>query len=681
MRVPMFAAPLALMLVVSTPPSAARAQSQAGRGIDLSHRDTTCAPCRDFFRYANGAWDDRTPIPAAYSRYGVSREMADRSQEGLHRLLEDAARSVTHAKPGSDTWKLGTFYGSCMDSERAEREGAKPLRPMLDRIAGLRAPGELAACIAQLHATGNNAMFRFSSQQDFKNSSEVIAAVGQGGLGLPDRDYYTRADPASAAIRTQYVAHVEAMLRLIGTPETQAKAEADKIMALETRLAKASMTRVQRRDPHAVYHRMPLDTLRAIAPALDWTAYLKASGAPAVASLNVAQPDFFRSLSAALADVPLADWQAYLRWHLVQHEAPYLSSAFVNEDFKFQQTLTGVKALLPRWKRCMQATDESLGEILGKEYVREHFTPEARAHALDMVHNLEAALKARLATLQWMNDSTRSQAIAKLASFDNKIGYPDRWRDYSKLELVPGDGYANHERAEAFEQRRQLDKIGRPVDRGEWGMTTPTVNAYYNPTRNEIVFPAGILQPPYFDPQADDAFNYGSMGAVIGHEMTHGFDDSGRQFDGSGNLHDWWTPADATHYKTQAQRVSDQFDGFVAVDTLHVNGKLTLGENIADLGGLVVAWDAWRAAAAKQPQPARIDGYTPEQRFFLGYAQSWREKTRPERLRMLIATDPHAPEYWRVNGPLANLPEFAKAFGCKAGDPMVRPDSLRAQIW
>jgi putative endopeptidase len=676
-----FAAPFAFVLSLSMVPFAAHAQSQTGRGIDLSHRDTTCAPCRDFFRYANGAWDDRTPIPAAYSRYGVSREMADRSQEGLHKLLEDAARNVTHAKPGSDEWKLGTFYGSCMDSARAEREGGKPLRPLLDKIDALKAPAELAACVAQLHATGSNAMFRFSSQQDFKNSSEVIAAVGQGGLGLPDRDYYTRPDSASAAIRTQYVAHVAAMLQLIGTPAADAKSDADHIMALETRLAKASMTRVQRRDPHAVYHRMPLDSLAVLAPALEWKVYLKASGVPVVASLNVAQPDFFRALGVTIGDVPLADWKAYLRWHLVQHEAPYLSSAFVDEDFKFQQTLTGVKALLPRWKRCLQATDESLGEILGKEYVRENFTPQARAHALDMVHNLEAALKARLAALPWMNDSTRTQAIAKLAAFDNKIGYPDHWRDYSKLELVPGDGFTNHERAESFEQRRQLGKIGRPVDRGEWGMTTPTVNAYYNPTRNEIVFPAGILQPPYFDPLADDAFNYGSMGAVIGHEMTHGFDDSGRQFDGSGNLHDWWTPADAAHYKAQAQRVSDQFDGFVAVDTLHVNGKLTLGENIADLGGLVVAWDAWRAAAARQAPQPNIDGYTPEQRFFLGYAQSWREKTRPERLRMLIATDPHAPEYWRVNGPLANLPEFAKAFGCKAGDAMVRPDSLRAQIW
>ncbi|HEV2104924.1 MAG TPA: M13 family metallopeptidase [Candidatus Eisenbacteria bacterium] len=679
MRRPVLAA-LAAAALCAAAPAGAQSPGQSGRGIDLADRDTTCSPCRDFFQYANGGWADRTPIPAAYTRYGVDREIEDRSTEALRKLLEEAAADVA-APPGGNRWKLGTFYATCMDSERAEREGAKPLAPALARIAAIRTRGQLAAALAGLQAVGVNAAFRFGSQQDFKNSDQVIAVAGQGGLGLPDRDYYTKTDSATAAIRAAYVEHVARTFVLLGDKAEAAAAQARTVMAIETALAKASMTRVQRRDPNAIYHKLTLAEARALAPNLDWGAYLAANGLTQVTALNVAQPEFFKALSAELASVPLADWRTYLRWHVAEHASPVLSTPFVQEDFRFSQLLSGAKAMLPRWRRCLQQTDRQLGEALGQEYVKLYFTPEAKARALDMVHNLEAALKDRFATLTWMSDSTRAAAVVKLAAFDNKIGYPDHWRDYSALKLARGSFYANLTRAETFEWRRELHKIGRPVDRSEWGMTPPTVNAYYNPTVNEIVFPAGILQPPYWDPQADDAFNYGSMGAVIGHEMTHGFDDEGRKFDARGNLRDWWSTSDAAHYTAQAQRVVDQFDRFVAVDTIHVNGRLTLGENIADLGGLVVAWDAWHRATAKSPPQPVIDGYTPEQRFFLGYAQSWREKTRPERARLLAITDPHAPEKWRVNGPVANLPEFAQAFHCHAGDPMVQPDSLRAVIW
>ncbi|HET7225940.1 MAG TPA: M13 family metallopeptidase [Candidatus Eisenbacteria bacterium] len=677
---PRFTIAACVLITCAALPAGAFAQEQQGHGIELSYRDTTCAPCRDFFRYANGTWDDRTPIPAAYSRYGVDREIEDRSTEALRKLLEQAAADVT-APRGGNRWKLGAFYSSCMDSERAEREGAKPLAPAFAEIEAIRTPAALATTIAHLHAEGVPLAFGFRSQQDFKNSDQVIAVAAQGGLGLPDRDYYLKTDSTSVALRDAYVGHITRTFELLGTPHATAAADAQRILALETALAKSSMTRVQRRDPNAVYHKMALAELRTLSPRFDWNAYLAAQGLH-VTALNVAQPEFFKGLNRELTDVPLADWKVYLRWHVVRDAAPILSSAFVDEDFHFTQKLTGQRAMLPRWRRCLQATDNELGEALGQEFVKLYFTPENKARTLDMVHNLEAALKARLGTLAWMSDSTKQAAIRKLAAFDNKIGYPDHWRDYSALTLDRNSPYyANVIRAEAFEWRRELHKIGRPVDRTEWGMTPPTVNAYYNPTVNEIVFPAGILQPPYYDPLADDAYNYGSMGGTIGHEMTHGFDDSGRQFDARGNLKDWWTPSDAEHYKAQAQRVVDEYNGFVAVDTFHVNGRLTLGENIADLGGLVVAWDAWqRARVGKPPQPV-IDGYTPEQRFFLGYAQSWREKTRPERARVLAVTDPHSPEKWRVNGVVMNMPEFARAFGCKQGDPMVLPDEQRAVIW
>ncbi len=647
--------------------------------IDLSSRDTTCAPCRDFFGYANGGWVARTPIPASYSDYGSFRELSDKNQEALHELLEAAARRLADPTDGN-RWKLGAYYGTCMDSLGADAAGVRPIEPDLERIVAIRTHAGLTLEVARLHAQGVGALFRFASAQDAKHSEEVIAVAGQGGLGLPDRDYYTREDSTSRALRGEYVAHIARTFVLLGRPAARARGEAERVMAIETALARASMTNVQRRDPKATYHRMPVADLRALAPKFGWDAYLRQAGLAGIADLNVAQPDFFKAMNGLFGGVPLGDWKSYLRWKLLDDAAPLLSRAFVDEDFEFDRRLSGAQELLPRWKRCLRATDEALGEALGQAYVARYFPPEARVRALEMVHNLESALGERLSALAWMGDSTRAQAMAKLQAFEEKIGYPNQWRDYSRLDVERGPFPQNRAGARAFEVARQLAKIGRPVDRAEWNMTPPTVNAYYSSSLNTINFPAGILQPPFFDPNADDAVNYGGIGAVIGHEMTHGFDDRGRQFDGKGNLRDWWTADDEAQYKARAARVVDQFNGYVAVDTLHVNGKLTLGENIADLGGLAVAYAAFEKSLAGKPRTL-MHGFTPEQRFFLSWAQVWREVMRPEFARTLVQTNPHSPGVWRVNGPLSNLPEFAAAWGCRPGDPMVRPDSLRARIW
>ncbi|HTM58585.1 MAG TPA: M13 family metallopeptidase, partial [Candidatus Udaeobacter sp.] len=517
-------------------------------------------------------------------------------------------------------------------------------------------------------------------RQDFKNSTATIAFLSQGGLGLPDRDYYFRADSQSTALRSAYRIHIERTLALSGIPAAESRPAAERILGLETALAAASRTNVEVRDPKSNYHAMSRSQLAALSPRVAWKEYFGALGTPELGTLNVAQPGFFHALDSLWSAVPLEDWKLYLRWHAARFASPWLSSAFVNENFSFESRLTGEKELKPRWKRCMAATDVALGEALGRQFVARYFTPATRQRALAMIGNLEAALRERLGTLEWMSDSTRTQALAKLRAFQRKIGYPDRWRDYSRLSVAPGSFLANRENAEGFEFRRRLAKIGKPVDRTEWTMTPPTVNAYYNSSMNEIVFPAGILQPPFFDPQADDAFNYGGIGTVIGHEMTHGFDDRGRQFDAAGNLRDWWTPADADRFKARAGRIIDQFNGYVAVDTVHVNGRLTTGENIADLGGLAIAYRAYQHARAGHPEPV-VDGFTGDQRFFLAFAQIWREQVRPELARQDAATNPHSPGRWRVNGPLSNLPEFARAFGCREGDAMVRADDLKVRIW
>ncbi len=656
----------------------AAAQRPGARALDPADRDTTCAPCRNFYQWANGGWLARNPIPAAYTTWGSFDEIRDRNQTVLRALLEEAARGVGDARAGSSERKLGVFYATCMDSARAEREGAQPLAEQLARIDAIGSRAALQAEVARLQQSGTPAIFNFGSAPDLKDSDRVIAVLAQGGLGLPDRDFYTRRDSVSERIRAEYRAHVGRMLALAG--RSAVEAEAGRVVAIEAALAAVSMTRAQQRDPSATYHKMPLDSVQVLTPHWEWGSYLRARGAAGVDSINVRQPEFFRTLDRMLVSVPLDDWKAYLRWHYTRSSVQALSTPFLQEAFRMQQVLTGTTERLPRWRRCLGAADATLGDALGEAYVRRTFASEARERAVRMVDNLAAALRERLRGLDWMTDSTRTEALAKLAAFRAKIGHPDRWRSYAGLDVRPGSHLENVRRAHRWSYARSLARIGQAADRDAWLMTAPSVNAYYNPAHNEIVFPAGILQPPFFDALADDAANYGGMGAVIGHEMAHGFDDQGRRFDASGNLRDWWTAGDAAAFREQARRVAEQFSAYTAVDTVRINGQLTVGENIADLAGLTIAYQALQKELEGKPR-TRVGGFTPEQRFFMAWAQIWRRNTRPETLRLQVATDQHAPSEWRTNGPLSNMPEFARAFGCRPGDPMVRPDSVRARIW
>ena len=653
-------------------------------GVNMAYLDTTCAPCKDFYQYANGGWLKTAEIPGSYSSIGVGREMADRNQEALHATLEDAAKDWRSAKD-ADVRKLGALYATLMDSTRADKDGAAPIKSYLDEVAAVKTRADLIRLLATEQGRGVGLPFAVFGYSDLKNSGWVIGNLYQGGLGMPDRDYYTRTDSGSVVLQKHYREHVSRMLQLLGSDATQADKDAESIYAMEDRLARASLTNVELRDTEKQYHKMKLKELKTLTPGLDWVGYMKTAGYVALASsdsaINVWQPDFVKVAVNEIQNTPIETWKPYLRFHLVRNIAPWLGQKFFDEDFAYQREFSGAKQPLPRWKRAAGAVDESMGEALGKAYVAKYFGPEAKAKMMTMLDNLRAAYTDRINSLTWMSDETKKQALKKLNAITRKIGYPDKWRDYTAL-AIDGDapGAENLIRARLFEQKRQMAKIGKPVDRTEWGMTPPTVNAYYNPTNNEIVFPAGILQPPMFDPNVDDAFNYGATGMVIGHEMTHGFDDEGRKFDADGNLKDWWTKEDGERFEERAKRVSDQFDGYVAVDTLHVNGKLTLGENIADLGGLTIAYYAYQKSALGKPREI-LDGYTPEQRFFLGYAQSWRRKMRPERTRMLTNVDPHSPAEWRVKGPVSNMTEFAKAWGCKPGDAMVRSEDKRAQIW
>ena len=648
--------------------------------FDVTTLDKNTSACTDFYQYANGGWLAANPIPAAFPSWGVANVLNEKNRDVLREILEAAAKN-TKASKGSSEQKVGDYYATCMDEAKIEAEGLKPLAPEFARIAKINDQKALQDEIAHLHSLGINALFVSDSTQDFKNSAEVTAEVFQGGLGLPDRDYYTKTDDKSKMIRDEYLKHVAKMFELMGDDPAKAASEAQMVMALEAKLAEASMTRVALRDPEKIYHRMTVAQVKDLAPGFDWPVYFQKTGVPPKTDVNVATPDFFKTMNQQLSSVPFADWHTYLRWHLINSTAPALSSKFVDEDFNFKgKILQGSKENLPRWKRCVGGTDRVLGEALGEVYVKKAFPPAAKARALEMVRNLEAALKSDISTLSWMGDATRKQAIVKLDAFLNKIGYPDKWRDYSSLEVDRVSYVNNRFRANAFDKRRDLNKIGKPVDKTEWGMSPPTVNAYYNPQINEIVFPAGILQPPYFDASADDALNYGGMGSIIGHEMTHGFDDEGRQFDATGNLFNWWTDADLKAFKERAECVVNQFNSFEVEKGLFENGKLVVGESIADLGGLVVAYAAFQKAMEGKPRVV-IDGFTPEQRFFLGYARGWATSTRPEFARLLVNVDPHPLPKFRVNGPLSNMPEFAAAFQCKAGDAMVRAGKERCQIW
>jgi len=657
---------------------AAAAQAPVIPALDRANLDTTCAPCQNFYRYANGGWAARNPIPAAYSSWSGFNELRDRNEEVLKNVVERAARQAG-AAADANTRRVGRFYATCMDSTRAERAGATPIAADLRRVEAIATRAQLIAEIARQRSNGNGVLFGFGATQDPNNSARMIAELNQGGLGLPDRDYYLRDDSATRKLRGEYVDHMTAMLALAGQPQAAARADADRILALETALARASMTRVQLRDPKAQLHFMSLADADALTPGFSWGGFLRAVGVSAD-SMNVSQPEFFRAMARELSTRPLEDWRAYLRFRVVNRSAGWLSSPFVNQGFRFTQALTGAREQQPRWKRCLRLTDAYLGDALGEEYVRTEFTPQAKAEMQRMVGNLRAVFADRIRASTWMSPATQQQALVKLAAFGTKIGYPDVWQDYGTLEMGTESHIANMQAISAFESRRDLAKIGKPVDRNEWFMTPPTVNAYYSPSLNEIVFPAGRMQPPFFHVSYDAAANYGGIGGTIGHEMTHGFDDQGRQYDAHGNLRDWWTAEDARGFEARAAMVDRQYSAYTVLDSLHVNGKLTMGENIADIGGLSIAFQAMQRDLAGKPRTP-IDGFTPEQRFFLAYAQARRAAFRDQQLRLMVQTDPHSPNEFRVNGPLSNMPEFAAAFGCKAGDPMVRSDADRVNIW
>jgi putative endopeptidase len=666
---------LVAALAATFAPAAAQVQTKP---IDPANLDTTCLPCKTFYRYANGGWMARATIPNDQSSWGSFNELKEQNYAALHQILDEA---VAQRTTDPDRLKLARFYGTCMDSARAETDGLRPLAAEFRRIAAIERRSDIVPALVQLHWRQIPVLFSFSATPDAKHSARTIAELYQGGLSLPDRDYYLKTDSASVVLRNQYVDHVQRMLRIAGDDSLAAATQARELLDFETTLARASMTREQQRDPEAVYHLTKTTALRRSAPKFAWTEYFTGLGLPRLTELNIAQPEFVTVFDSLIAAAPIATWRAYLRWKLLAAAAPMLSTPFAQESFRFNSTvLEGTPAMRPRWKRCLARTDDALSEILGKAYVRQHFTPETKARALQMVRNIQAEFRARLTALTWMSPETKTKAFRKLETMVVKIGYPDRWRDYSKLQLASGPFVLNQMRANIFETRRTMAKVGRPTDRTEWGMSPPTVNAYYSASTNEIVFPAGIMQPPFFDPKADDAVNYGGMGAVIGHEITHGFDDEGRKFDADGNLSGWWSDEDNRAFNTRADVLRQQFDSSIAIDSLHVNGKLTLGENIADLGGLLIAHGAYKRSLTGS-NPAPIDGLTGDQRFFLAWAQIWRAAVRPEYARLLVTVDPHAPRHLRAAVPLANIPVFAEAFHCQAGDTMMRPAESRAQIW
>jgi putative endopeptidase len=674
----------ALPVFLTIPFSAAPAEPPA---IDPTNMDSRAKPGDDFYQYANGGWLERNPIPPEYSRWGSFQELVERNYVTLHEILDESVAQVSKGQAPAGTVRqlVGQFYASGMNEEQIGAAGAKPLQTDMDAIAQINDRKQLASVLGHLHKLGIGALFDITGGQDARDSTNQIAIISQGGLGLPDRDYYLK--DGESQMRDQYVEHVTKMFQLLGDSDERASAEAKQVLAFETELAKASKTRVALRDPEANYHKMSAAELAKTTPGFDWSTYFQSLeiSDDQLSKMDVEQPEFFQRAAELAANTPLDDWKTYLRWHLIHATAADLSVPFVDEDFRFfKQKLTGVKQNLPRWKRILKEVDQNLGEALGQLYVEKKFTPDAKQRALVMVNDLKSALRDKIQNLDWMGPETQQAALKKLDVLGVKIGYPDKWRDYSKLQIKDQPHVLNVLAASAFETQRQLAKIGKPVDRTEWGMSPPTVNAYYSPPLNEIVFPAGILQPPFFNAKADDPVNYGGIGGVIGHEMTHGFDDQGRKYDAQGNLRNWWTADDEKRFQERGAKIVQQFDSYAIIDNLHVNGQLTEGENIADLGGVKIAYAALEKAIARKPaaeQNEKIDGFTPQQRFFLSWAQGWRMNTRHETIRLLLQIDPHSPEKFRVNGPFSNLPEFAHAFGVPDGSPMIRPPDERVQIW
>jgi len=660
--------------------------------LDPKNMDTSVKPEQDFYLYANGGWVKRNPIPPEFARWGSFNELTEKNNDALKEICEKAAaaapkeatkQSVEKAA-SADLQKVGDFYASGMNEQAVDMAKATPLAEEFKRIDAIKDRNDVLNQVAHMHAMGLHSFFLFASGQDDKNSTMVIGQAYQGGLGLPDRDYYTKEDDASKKLRDQYQQHVTKMLTLLGEPADTAAKDAAKVMALETSLAKPARTRVELRDPQKNYNKMTQADLQKLMPDWNWKQYFDGVEMKEPGDINVGQPDFFKAANEVFKTTAIDDWKTYFRWHLIHGVAPFLSKDFVDENFNFfSKTLTGTQQLRPRWKRVVSTTDGVLGEALGKLYVADHFPPEAKVRALEMVNNVKEAVSERIKSLEWMDEPTKQEALKKLAAFTVKIGYPDKWRDYSTLMVDRGPYVLNFLRGDKFEQDRDFKKVGKPVDRSEWGMTPPTVNAYYNPNMNEIVFPAGIMQPPFFDVKADDAVNYGGMGAVIAHEITHGFDDQGRQYDAVGNLRDWWSKASADAYKQRSGAIVAQYAAYEPLPGIHINGELTQGENIADVGGIKLAYTALQKALSKTPGAAekKIDGFTPDQRFFLAFAQVWRGNQRDEDLKLRLNTDPHSPGRFRTIGPVSNMVEFQKAFNIPDGSPMIRPADQRVNIW
>lgn len=667
---------LTALMVLASVYSSATAQTVA---FDTTRMDTSVNACDDFFQYANGTWVKKTEIPAAYSRWGSFNILADNNNNALRTIL-DADLQLKDAPAGSDGQLIGDYYASCMDEAAIEKAGAKPLKPYFKQINKIKNTKDLQRQIAMMHSTGVPVLFGFGVGADAKNSSMNIAGIRQGGLSLPDRDFYTKDDAKAVETRAKFVEHMTNVFKLLGDDADKAAANARIVMAIQTRLANASRTRVEQRNPEKNYNKRTLAQLAEMSPNFSWTDYMTARNVPTVSEINVGQPEFFAEVNKMLADVSIEDWKTYLRWMTTDAAAPRLSKAFVEEDFNFNSKyLTGTKEQQPRWRRCVTSTDRAVGEALGAEYVKKNFTPESQKRVGELIDNLFVAYRERITQADWMSPETKEKALLKLAAYQRKIGFNTNPRGYAGLKLDRKSYFENSRRVGQFEIARNLRDTGQKVDKTRWGMTPPTVNAYYNPSYNEIVFPAGILQPPFFNANADDAINYGAIGAVIGHEITHGFDDQGSQFDAEGNLKMWWTPEDRKKFDERADCVASQFSGYQIQDGLNINGKLTLGENLADLGGLTIAYAAYQKSLEGKPKPANIDGFTPEQRFFLGYAQVWATKSTSEFERQQVLTDPHSNARYRVDGPLSNLPQFAEAFSCKQDDKMVRENFCK--IW